>query len=125
MERQTDDQLSKNGLVAELTYKTAKVKEAELANRDEIEKKRAEGSLSVDWTLTDAALKLQFGQIAQAADMIRQARANDEHRLGTLFASCISDMLFTGAANKHPEIAEACRVTGGEPVPSPNPFTPP
>jgi HlyD family secretion protein len=40
MERQTDDQLSKNGLVAELTYKTAKVKEAELANRDQIEGKR-------------------------------------------------------------------------------------
>src|SRR5437764_10993356 len=29
MERQTDDQLARNGLVAELTYKTAKVKEAE------------------------------------------------------------------------------------------------
>ena len=40
MERQTDDQLAKNGLVAELTYKTAKVKEAELANRDQIEQKR-------------------------------------------------------------------------------------
>jgi HlyD family secretion protein len=40
MERQTDDQLAKNGLVAELTYKTAKVKEAELANRDQIEGKR-------------------------------------------------------------------------------------
>ena len=40
MERQTDDQLARNGLVAELTYKTAKVKEAELANRDQIEAKR-------------------------------------------------------------------------------------
>jgi len=40
MERQTNDQLSKNGLVAELVYKTSKVKEAELANRDEIEQKR-------------------------------------------------------------------------------------
>ncbi|MDQ2825065.1 MAG: HlyD family efflux transporter periplasmic adaptor subunit [Verrucomicrobiota bacterium] len=40
MERQTNDQLAKNGLVAELVYKTSKVKEAELANRDEIEKKR-------------------------------------------------------------------------------------
>ena len=40
MERQTDDQLARNGLVAELTYKTAKVKEAELANRDQIEQKR-------------------------------------------------------------------------------------
>jgi HlyD family secretion protein len=40
MERQTDDQLARNGLVAELTYKTSKVKEAELANRDQIEAKR-------------------------------------------------------------------------------------
>src|SRR5437868_12184517 len=40
MERQTNDQLVKNGLVAELVYKTSKVKEGELANRDEIEKKR-------------------------------------------------------------------------------------
>jgi HlyD family secretion protein len=40
MERQTNDQLSKNGLVADLVYKTSKVKEAELANRDQIEEKR-------------------------------------------------------------------------------------
>ena len=40
MERQTNDQLAKNGLVSELVYKTSKVKEAELANRDEIEGKR-------------------------------------------------------------------------------------
>jgi HlyD family secretion protein len=40
MERQTNDQLARNGLVAELVYKTSKVKEAELANRDEIEQKR-------------------------------------------------------------------------------------
>jgi HlyD family secretion protein len=40
MERQTNDQLAKNGLVAELVYKTSKVKEAELGNRDEIELKR-------------------------------------------------------------------------------------
>ena len=40
MERQTNDQLAKNGLIAELAYKTSKVKEAELANRDDIEQKR-------------------------------------------------------------------------------------
>src|SRR5438034_2862207 len=40
MERQTNDQLARNGLVAELVYKTSKVKEAELGNRDEIEQKR-------------------------------------------------------------------------------------
>ncbi len=40
MERQTNDQLAKNGLIAVLQYKTSKVKEAELANRNEIERKR-------------------------------------------------------------------------------------
>jgi HlyD family secretion protein len=40
MERQTNDQLAKNGLIAELDYKTSQVKEAELANRDGIEQKR-------------------------------------------------------------------------------------
>src|SRR5437667_7395772 len=46
MERQTNDQLAKNGLVSELVYKTSKVKEAELANRDAIETKRLEFSRS-------------------------------------------------------------------------------
>ncbi len=46
MERQTNDQLAKNGLVSELVYKTSKVKEEELANRDDIEKKRLEFSRS-------------------------------------------------------------------------------
>lgn len=40
MERQTNDQLVKNGLVADLVYKTSKIKEADLATRDEIENKR-------------------------------------------------------------------------------------
>src|SRR5205809_6834813 len=40
MARETNDQLAKNGLIAELQYKTSKVKEAELANRNEIEEKR-------------------------------------------------------------------------------------
>src|SRR2546421_1553591 len=40
MERQTNDQLASKGLVADLVYKTSKVKEAELANRDQIEQKR-------------------------------------------------------------------------------------
>ena len=40
LERQTDDQLNKNGLVPALQYETAKVKEKELANRDQIESKR-------------------------------------------------------------------------------------
>jgi len=40
MERQTNDQLNKNGLIATLQYKTSQVKEEELANRHQIEEKR-------------------------------------------------------------------------------------
>ncbi|MEY2547192.1 MAG: HlyD family secretion protein [Verrucomicrobiota bacterium] len=40
MESETNDQLNKNGLVAALVYKTSKVKEADLAARDQIEQKR-------------------------------------------------------------------------------------
>src|SRR5438046_10085211 len=40
MERETNDQLAKNGLVAELIYKTSKIKEGELAKSDEIEQTR-------------------------------------------------------------------------------------
>src|SRR5712671_7983841 len=40
MERQTNDQLAKNGLVADLVYKTSKIKEEECQKSDEIESKR-------------------------------------------------------------------------------------
>lgn len=40
MESETNDQLKRNGLVSDLAYRTAKVKAAELANRDAIEEKR-------------------------------------------------------------------------------------
>src|SRR4030081_3416383 len=40
MERQTNDQLAKNGLVADLVYKTSKIKEEEGGKGAEIEKKR-------------------------------------------------------------------------------------
>ena len=42
MERQTNDQLSKNGLVADLVYKSSKIKEEEAQKSDEIEQKRLE-----------------------------------------------------------------------------------
>ncbi len=67
MERQTDDQLAKNGLVAELTYKTAKVKEDELSHRDEIEQKRldfARGSIDPQIASKQAAVD-QAKQLAQ------------------------------------------------------------
>jgi HlyD family secretion protein len=67
MERQTDDQLAKNGLVPDLTYKTAKVKEAELANRAEIEQKRldfARGSIEPQIASKQAAVD-QAKQLAR------------------------------------------------------------
>ena len=67
--------------------------------------------MSVDWLLTDAALKLRLGQIAEAARLIQQARAAASG-LPTLFASYTSDMLFTEASTKHPEIAEAYSALG-------------
>ena len=40
MEAETNENLKKNGLIADLAYKTSIIKRDELANRDEIEKKR-------------------------------------------------------------------------------------
>jgi HlyD family secretion protein len=67
MERQTNDQLAKNGLVAELVYKTSKVKEAELANRDQIEQKRlafARDSIEPQLASKQAAVE-QANQLAK------------------------------------------------------------
>ncbi len=67
MERQTDDQLNRNGLVAALTYKTTQVKEAELANRDQIELKRlafARDSIEPQLASKQAAVD-QANQLAQ------------------------------------------------------------
>src|SRR4051812_26072998 len=75
MERQTNDQLAKNGLVSELVYKTSKVKEAELENRDKIETKRYEfskGSIEPQIAAKQAAVeqakefaKLKLDQVNQ------------------------------------------------------------
>jgi tetratricopeptide (TPR) repeat protein len=104
------------------TAETADVSQLE----NEIAKKRTAGPLSVDWLLTDAALKLRLGQIAEAAQLIQQARSADTN-LPNVFASYTSDMLFTEAATRHPEIADACRVSGVSVAssPTPNPFATP
>jgi tetratricopeptide (TPR) repeat protein len=94
----------------------ARIATAETADasqlENDIEKKRSAGPLSVDWLLTDAALKLRLGQIAEAAQLIQQARSANTS-LPSVFAACTLDMLFTEAATRHPEIADACRVSGG------------
>src|SRR6267142_3391863 len=67
MERQTNDQLAKNGLVAELVYKTSKIKEEECAKGDEIEQKRlafARDSIEPQLTSKQAAVD-QANQLAK------------------------------------------------------------
>src|ERR1051326_2081152 len=75
MERQTNDQLAKNGLVSELVYKTSKVKEAELANRDQIEQKRlsfARDSIEPQLASKQAAVD-QAAQLAKLKmDQVKQ-----------------------------------------------------
>jgi HlyD family secretion protein len=73
MERQTNDQLAKNGLVADLVYKTSKIKEEECQKSDEIEAKRlafARDSIEPQLTAKQAAVdqanqlaKLKFDQV--------------------------------------------------------------
>src|SRR6266480_608620 len=73
MERQTNDQLSKNGLVADLVYKTSKIKEEECQKSDEIELKRlafARDSIEPQLAAKQAAVdqanqlaKLKFDQV--------------------------------------------------------------
>lgn len=67
MERETDDQLAKNGLIAELQYKTSKVKEAELANRNEIEQKR----LSFSHDSIDPQLAAKQAAVDQAKQLAK------------------------------------------------------
>jgi len=73
MERQTNDQLAKNGLVADLVYKTSKIKEQECQKSDEIELKRlafARDSIEPQLAAKQAAVdqanqlaKLKFDQV--------------------------------------------------------------
>src|SRR5881398_991687 len=73
MERQTNDQLAKNGLVAVLVYKTSKIKEEECQKSDEIEAKRlafARDSIEPQLAAKQAAVdqanqlaKLKFDQV--------------------------------------------------------------
>jgi len=67
MERETNDQLAKNGLIAELQYKTSKVKEAELVNRNEIEQKR----LSFSHDSIDPQLAAKQAAVDQAKQLAK------------------------------------------------------
>jgi HlyD family secretion protein len=64
MERQTNDQLARNGLIAELDYKKSQVKETELQNRDQIELKRL--------TFARDSIEPQLASKQAAVDQARQ-----------------------------------------------------
>jgi tetratricopeptide (TPR) repeat protein len=84
----------------------------------ELEKKRAEGPLSVDWLMTAAALQGRAGNIDGAINLVKEARAADQSRLFSLFAACAGDRLFTMACRDYPDLAQACRI---EAAPAPTP----
>lgn len=68
MEVETNEKLKKDGLVAELQYKTAQVKAGELANRDAIEQKRLNFARdSIEPQL--AAKEAEVAQLKEAADL--------------------------------------------------------
>lgn len=87
---------------------------AEVAN--DLATKKTMGALSVDWLMTEAALRIQDGQLDEAVRLIQEARISDRSLLRGHFSACAGDKLFSEASNKFPEIAEACRLQNA-PVP--------
>ncbi len=69
--------------------------------------------------MTVAALQIHAGDFAEATKTIEQARASDQSHLFGLFAACAGDRLFTAACENHPQLAQACRVSGAPKLPSP------
>lgn len=84
----------------------------------EVDQKERAGALTLDWLLTEAALKIRAGEFDKAAELIRQGRAIDQRNLPTSFASCTADALFIEAAGKHPEIADSIRFGGSAAPPA-------
>ncbi len=76
MERQTNDQLAKNGLVAELVYKTSKLKEDECQKSDEIETKRL--------TFSRDSIEPQLASKQAAVDQAKQLAKLKEDQVAAL-----------------------------------------
>lgn len=112
-----------DALLCRFKARLAKVETADAGQlQSEIDQKRSAGRLTLDWALTEAALKIRAGESGQAAELIRQARVSDQASLPTAFASFTADTLFTDAATRHAEIAEAIRLGGSAPAgPAPEP----
>ncbi len=84
---------------------------------EEIQRLAKDNFLTVDWLMTDAAVKIRGGKIDEALRRIYEARAGDSRR--GLFLSCASDALFDDASKKRVEIAMACG--SGTSIPTPLP----
>ena len=94
--------------LCQFKIRLARIEAAEAAAvAAEVEEMRKAGPLSVDWLMTDAALKLHAGKIKEAAESISEARSG-----GTigLFVTCAGDTVFLRASEAHPEIAAVALV---------------
>ncbi|HEX8280807.1 MAG TPA: hypothetical protein VF551_05490 [Chthoniobacterales bacterium] len=106
--------------LCEFKVRVARLEAGDAAKvRDEVEAQRTRGALSVDWLMTDAALRLHAGEIKPAAELITQARARG---VTGLFLTCAGDTLFRNAAETHEPIRAALgtvAVPAQSPVPAP------
>ena len=73
----------------------------------ELEKKKIEGPLPVDWMMTAAALRIRERHIDDAVQLLSQARSGTDPGL---FAACVKDQVFRDASAKYPEVAQVCRL---------------
>jgi HlyD family secretion protein len=70
MRAEADEQLAKDGLVADITVKTSRVSADELQNRDRVEQER----LAIGGEAVEAQLKVQAAQVEQAKALARLRR---------------------------------------------------
>ncbi len=67
---------------------------------------KAKGTLSIDWLLTEAALRLRENKINEAIRLIEEARSRDQVRL---FRAGANDLFFRKVAGNNPALAEAIK----------------
>ena len=77
--------------------------------RNELDQKRKLGPLPLDWQMTAAAIAIHQGDIAQAANILREAKEADRPQLDARFAAYVGDRFFAVACQNN-ELAEPCRI---------------
>ena len=93
--------------LCQFKIRLARIEAAQAAAiEQEIAAKRSAGSLSVDWLMTDAALRIHQGKPAEAAQLITEARAQGA---SGVFLTCAGDTVFRKAAETHAEVATVLR----------------